>query len=36
MRVVKMFLGGLAVVGVVTLVRRGVPELKRYMKISQM
>jgi hypothetical protein len=36
MRVVKVFLGGLAVVGVVTLVRRGVPELQRYMKMRQM
>ena len=36
MRVVKVFLGGLAAVGVVTLVRRGIPEVQRYMKIRQM
>jgi hypothetical protein len=36
MRVVRLFLGGLAAVGVVTLVLRGLPEVQRYMKIRQM
>ena len=36
MRVVKVFLAGVAAVGVLTLVRRGIPEVQRYLKIRQM
>lgn len=36
MRVVRMVLGGLAALGAVTLVLRGIPELQRYMKIRQL
>jgi hypothetical protein len=36
MRVVKVLLAGLAAVGVVTLVRRGLPEVQRYIKIERM
>jgi hypothetical protein len=36
MRVVQMVVAGVVAVGVVTLVRRGLPELQRYMKIRQM
>jgi hypothetical protein len=36
MRVVKVLVAGLAAVGVVTLVRRGLPEVHRYIKIERM
>ena len=36
MRTVKVLVAGLAAVGVITLVRRGVPELQRYIKMEKM
>jgi len=35
-RTVKVLVAGLAAVGVITLVRRGVPELQRYIKMEKM
>ncbi len=32
----KLLLVGVAAVGVIRLVRRGIPEIKRYIKIEQM
>jgi hypothetical protein len=32
----KVLLAGVAAVGVITLVRRGIPEVKRYIRMEQM